>query len=394
MKSRKPLKEVLCPDGALIRESWLNFLWRIVAPVLENGANGTLKARMPIRGPRPDERAQFSHLEACGRTLAGIAPWLEVGGLTGEEAELQGRARSLAQATITSITDPASPDFLNFNTGAQPVVDASYLAQAILRAPRTLWDELPQQARRNVLSALASSRRIRPYFNNWLLFPAMIEALFCRVKMPFDAMRVDYALRQVEQWYVGDGMYADGPKYHCDYYNSFVIHPFLLDILGATEQTKGWPGFGARALRRAQRYCVLLERMISPEGTLPATGRSLSYRCGTLHAMAQLVLINQVPAALEPAQLRSAMTAVIRRSLSPAGTFDDEGWLNIGYCGSQPGLAEKYISTGSLYLASLAFLPLGLPADAPFWCDPERPFTSQALCAGADIPADSALDDD
>ena len=44
-------------------------------------------------------------------------------------------------------------------------------------------------------------------------------------------MRVDYALRQHDQWYKGDGAYGDGPTFHWDYYNSFVIHPMLLDVL-------------------------------------------------------------------------------------------------------------------------------------------------------------------
>jgi hypothetical protein len=45
-------------------------------------------------------------------------------------------------------------------------------------------------------------------------------------------MRVDYALRQHHQWYKGDGAYGDGPYFHWDYYNSFVIQPMLLDVLG------------------------------------------------------------------------------------------------------------------------------------------------------------------
>lgn len=380
------------PAGAgAVRAEWLGWLWRIAEPVLEAGANGRLKATMPVCARDPADRKPYAHLEACGRTLAGIAPWLALRGLKGDEAELQKRARHLAQAMLASITDPQSPDFLNFNSGQQPLVDAAYLAQGILRAPGVLWRDLPQQTRKNILNALVSARRILPYFNNWLLFPAMIEALFFRLGVGIDPMRVDYALRQMNQWYMGDGLYADGSSYRCDYYNSFVIHPFLLDILGAVAKTNGWSPVEPVMLKRAQRYCELLERMVSPEGTLPVMGRSLSYRCGALHAMAQLVLVDKLPGTLVPAQLRGAMTAVIRRSLSAAGTFDGAGWLNIGHCGTQMELAEDYISTGSLYMASLAFLPLGLPPEAAFWRDPEVPFSSQALYAGANVAADKAL---
>lgn len=370
-------------------------MWNIARPVLEHGGNRSLKTHMPIRAPLPDkdQRMRVSHLEACGRTLAGLSPWLGLSIPDGPEADLQKRARQLAQAMLVSITDPKSPDHLNFETDNQPLVDAAYLAQGILRAPQVLWNNLPDDAKRNVLNALLLTRRIKPYFNNWLLFSAMIEAFFCRVGVNYDSMRIDCALRQMDQWYVGDGLYADGPSFHLDYYNSYVIHPFLIDILGAVQHHQIWNEFIPRVMKRAQRHAVLLERMISPEGAMPVTGRSLSYRCGTLHALAQLAASHQLPPSLAAPAVRTAMTAVIRRSLSARGTFDENGWLNIGHCGAQPGLAENYISTGSLYISTLAFLPLGLPPDADFWRGPDLPFTSQILYSGADLPADKALVD-
>lgn len=377
------------------RQEWLDWMWNIARPVLEHGGNRSLKTHMPIRAPLPDkdQRMRVSHLEACGRTLAGLSPWLGLSIPDGPEADLQKRARQLAQAMLVSITDPKSPDHLNFETDNQPLVDAAYLAQGILRAPQVLWNNLPDDAKRNVLNALLLTRRIKPYFNNWLLFSAMIEAFFCRVGVNYDSMRIDCALRQMDQWYVGDGLYADGPAFHLDYYNSYVIHPFLIDILGAVQHHQIWNEFIPRVMKRAQRHAVLLERMISPEGAMPVTGRSLSYRCGTLHALAQLAASHQLPPSLAAPAVRTAMTAVIRRSLSARGTFDENGWLNIGHCGSQPGLAENYISTGSLYISTLAFLPLGLPPDADFWRGPDLPFTSQILYSGADLPADKALVD-
>ena len=86
-------------------------------------------------------------------------------------------------------------------------------------------------------------------------------------------MRVDYALRQHEQWYKGDGAYGDGPEFHWDYYNSFVIHPMLLDVLDACKRRDAGVE-GARAARRAraaQRYAAVQERLIAP-------GRQLSRR--------------------------------------------------------------------------------------------------------------------
>jgi len=43
-------------------------------------------------------------------------------------------------------------------------------------------------------------------------------------------MRVGSAISHHQQWYRCDGIYGDGPEFHCDYYNSFVIQPMLVDI--------------------------------------------------------------------------------------------------------------------------------------------------------------------
>ena len=75
------------------------------------------------------------------------------------------------------------------------------------------------------------------------------------------------------------------------------------------------------------------------------------------------------------------------------GTFDEHGWLRVGFCGAQLPLGERYISTGSPYLCSVGLLPLGLrPADA-FWSDPPAPWTAQRLWSGESLPADQALRD-
>jgi hypothetical protein len=39
--------------------------------------------------------------------------------------------------------------------------------------------------------------------------------------------------------------------------------------------------------------------------------------------------------------------------------YNDAGFLNIGFCGSQPDAADWYTNNGSEYMASLTFMPLG-----------------------------------
>jgi hypothetical protein len=110
-----------------------------------------------------------------------------------------------------------------------------------------------------------------------------------------------------------------------------------------------------------------------------------------MQALALAALRRQLAEGNPPAQVRGALTAVIRRTLGAPNTFDDKGWLRLGLAGHQPSLAERYISTGSLYLCTSAFLPLGLPANDPFWRDPAQPTTWEKAWSGTDLAADHAL---
>jgi hypothetical protein len=262
----------------------------------------------------------------------------------------------------------------------------------LIRAPKQLWGNLDQATQENLINALQSTRIIKPYYSNWLLFTAMVEAALLKFTKNYDAVRIDYAIKQHEAWYKGDGVYGDGPDFHFDYYNSYVIQPMLLDIVKTVnEETGGMKELMAMFGRRSKRYAEIQERLISPEGTFPPIGRSIAYRCGAFQLLAQMALQQQLPESLPPSQVRSALTAVIRRTMDAPETFDKNGWLTIGFSGHQPGIGEHYISTGSLYLCTVAFLPLGLPETETFWSGPSLEWTTKKAFSGKKFPIDKAL---
>ncbi|HEV7347578.1 DUF2264 domain-containing protein [Telluribacter sp.] len=379
------------PQATTDRTFWLAHLDKLAGPVLENLAKDTLRANMPVEGKTQD-RPQYTHLEALGRLMAGIGPWLNLTALAdSEEKKLHSTYFSLAQQALANATNPAAKDFMNFNKGGQPLVDAAFLAHGLIRAP-ALWNSLPDTVKSNVVKAFLSSRAIRPGFNNWLLFSGMIEAFFAKFGYDYDKMRLDYAIRQHEQWYLGDGMYGDGPNFHWDYYNSYVIQPFLFDILTVIAPLdKTYQTIFDNVTKRAVRYAAIQERLISPEGTFPIIGRSIAYRAGAFQHLANMALVGQLPEGVSSAQVRSALTAVIKKTTEAPGTFDAKGWLQIGMYGHQPALGERYISTGSLYLCAEVLLPLGLPASHEFWAAPAADWTSRKIWSGADLPADHAI---
>jgi hypothetical protein len=374
------------------RAAWVATMQKLADPVLRSLASESLKSTMPVEQASGANRQTVTHLEALGRLVAGIAPWIELAPDATPEGRLRGSYADLVRRALDRAGGPASRDFMNFTTDRQPLVDAAFLAQGILRAPRALRDDLGPGTKRNLIAALESTRPIAPGFNNWLLFSAIVEAALARLGRPWDRMRVDYALRQHDQWYKGDGTYGDGPEFHWDYYNSFVIHPMMVDVLEACkDELTAWKDLATREEPRAKRYAAIQERLISPDGTFPVIGRSLAYRCGAFHLLAQAALRRALPEGVTPAQARGALSAVIRRTLDAPGTFDEKGWLTIGFCGHQPGVGERYISTGSLYLCSVAFLPLGLAADDVFWSAPAEPWTAVRAWSGQPFPIDHAL---
>ncbi|MFX3636200.1 MAG: DUF2264 domain-containing protein [Candidatus Pristimantibacillus sp.] len=375
------------------RQYWIKQLCTIAGPVLKALVERRLKETMPVEAAEGSERADVTHLEALGRLLSGIAPWLEHGERVGVEGELREYYAELARKSIDAGTDPASADYMNFSEGYQPIVDTAFLAQALLRAPIELWDKLEPRVRMNVVTALKQTRTRKPFAMNWLLFSGIIEAALYRAgESDWDPMRIDYAIKQHEQWYLGDGAYGDGEDFHWDYYNSFVIQPMLIDILEAvSDRYEDWTELRSKVEFRARRYAAVQERLISPEGTFPPIGRSLAYRFGAFQSLAQSALRDDLPDGLTPAQVRCALTAVIQRTLMIPGTFTEDGWLTIGFCGHQPDIGEGYISTGSLYLCSEVFLPLGLPAAHPFWSGEAEEWTARKAWSGASFPIDKAL---
>jgi hypothetical protein len=378
------------------RALWLSYMDRIARPVLSNLAEDKLKERMPVtvavNSDNPEHRAKVAYLEAFGRTLCGIAPWLNTEGGSKEETILRNQYRQWSLRAIANAVDPAAKDYMLWK-GGQPLVDASFVAFALIRSP-WLWQNLDTVVQQRVVTALRTTRSTVPVYSNWILFTGMIEAFFCKYGLEYDPVRIEYSIREfANHWYVGDGLFSDGMSFHWDYYNSIVIHPSLAAIVDVVKQkSKAYDWFVTKLDTINKRYAVIQERLINTDGTFPVTGRSIVYRGAAFHHLADISLRKKLPQVLVPAQIRSALTAVIKKTLESPFTFTKDGWLTIGLYGNQPGLADVYINTGSLYICMDIFVPLGLSPEDEFWSAPSQPWSAVKIWSGQDFPADHALD--
>ncbi len=381
-----PLHSYAQEIGQQERTYLVKSLVKIADPLLTALSQNQLVQKMPVEEVA-EGREKFTYLEGFGRLLAGMAPWLELGPDDTKEGQLRAKYIQLARKSLHNATDPNSPDFMNFNKGKQPVVDAAFLVQALLRAPEQLWEPLDKETKENIIKALKSTRVITPYNSNWLLFSAIVEAGILKFTGKCEMAPIEKAINSHLKWYVGDGTYGDGSHYHWDYYNSYVIQPMLLEVLhelvaaGKEQYQKTYD----LSLKRARRYAYIQESLISPVGTYPPLGRSLAYRFGAFQLLSKIALMQKLPKDVKPQEVRAALYTVIKRQLSAPGTFDKKGWLQIGMVGHQRAIAQGYISTGSLYLCSEAFLILGLPPENEFWQGPDEDWISKKVWEGQNV---------
>lgn len=381
------------------RQYWCSLAYKMAQPVLENMAKGELQKNMQTEfSPSFDNRnRKVLYMECFGRLMAGVAPWLTLP----DDATAEGKQlREWALASYKNAVDPQNPDYLCWGIGGQNLVDAAYIAESFLRAYDTLWKPLDEVTKKRYLTEFAKLRHIDPPYTNWLLFSSTIESFMAKAGGDFDEFRINSACRKVEEWYVGDGWYADGPSFAFDYYSSYVFHPMYLETLQAMVDAKvnsrlDYQKYYNRELKRCQKYSIILERFISPEGTFPAFGRSIPYRMATMQPLALMAWYQKLPKDLSNGQVRAALTKVLHRMFDQQDNFNEKGYLSIGFCGnSQKNVADWYTNNGSLYMTTLAFMPLGLPADHPFWTDAAQPWTQVKAWNNQQFPKDHQWKDD
>lgn len=390
VQNRRPV------DGAEDRAYALELLRRMALPILSRMSRGQLQHQwQPELSPTWDGRnPKVAYLEAFGRLIDGIAPWLALSDDESSEGRLRHQLRAQALQCYAHSVDPKSPDYLLWQAEGQPLVDSAYFTSALLRAPHALWEPLDTKTKNRIIAEIQGLRRVVTPYTNWLLFAAMNEVFLLSVGAQWDPIRVDLTLRKFEEWYVGDGWYADGPHFHYDMYNSYVIHPMLTQILDVLVRLDArFNAFDikerlARQIRRMQRFGEALERMIGPDGAFPPIGRSLTYRTAVHQPLAYLAWRKLLNDKLPEGQVRAATMATQRKMFADPSNFDADGYLTIGFARHQPSLGDVYSNAGSMYITSESLLALGLPSSNRYWISPAEPWTMKKAYDGHDFPKD------
>ena len=109
---------------------------------------------------------KYSHLEAVGRTLCGSAPWLEQGADETEEGKLRSKYIQMTLKGLDNAVNPSSPDYIDFGTPSQPLVDAAFLDKGLLRAPKRIGRKLDKQTKERMEVELNGTEGTKPGKNN------------------------------------------------------------------------------------------------------------------------------------------------------------------------------------------------------------------------------------
>ena len=321
---------------------------RIVLPVLYGFADKSIAERfIPQTAPDYSRPPNAAILEAFCRTIMSVAPYCE-----------NETYRDVIFSAWKSVIDDK---YIDWSIGDQLLVESANLVYAFLLYPKS-WSLLPTSTQIGIMNILIRASNIKPYKNNWYLFKCIVDIFLFKHGKLRSLHHIFTLLDEFESWYVGDGWYKDGPTFHMDYYNSFVIYPFLYIIYN--ELRRKYSIYQLRfdtLVERMKLYCVWLERQIAPDGSFPLIGRSIVYRSAVFHTLAFCAVHVGLPSSLSIGQVFRGLRLVHTRLWHGDSQFDSAGFLNLGFIGNQPSVANKYSNNGSCYFTGLSFSIYTLP---------------------------------
>lgn len=307
-------------------------------------------------------------LEGFARPLWGLVP-LAAGGGKFEHWDLW-------QQGVASGVDPKHPEYWGLPGDLdQRSVEQAAFGFALALAPEHLWKPLSAETRQNLTAWLSRINEVKLVNSNWLFFRVLVNLGLSRCGQPSSTERVDADLAKIDEFYLGDGWYSDGPMappYRDgrtgDYYIAMAFH--FYSLIYARLAPDHDPSRASRLIERARLFARDFAYYFSGDGAAIPFGRSLTYRFaqgafwGGLAYAGVEALPWGVIKGLYLRHLRWWMSQPI---------FSDTGLLTIGYGYPNLHMQESYNSSGSPYWAMKAFLPLALPETHPFWRAEEMP---------------------
>jgi hypothetical protein len=309
-------------------------------------------------------------------------------GRVGVVGEVGGGVAELLAAYAEGLaagTDPGHPEaWPRIDQDCRQTLVEAYAIAAGLQLTRPwLWDRLDDRVRQRVVDWLGGAFGLEIPDNNWHLFRMIVGDFLAGVGAPHDRAEMDADRARIEEFYVGDGWYRDGPKDAFDNYCGWALHTKY--VLWATMFS---PDSLPPLRDRLHRFLTDFGWFFGSDGAPLHQGRSLIYRWAAAAAPWAGALVDATP--LSPGTTRRLASGTLRHFLD-RGALDPDGVPSLGWYGAFPPLVQGYSGPASPYWSSLGFLGLLLPADHPCWTAVEEPLPAERADSVRTMPAPGFL---
>lgn len=251
----------------------------------------------------------------------------------------------------------------------QRIVEAADTALAVWFSRERIFNRLSERERAQVMNWLAQVDGQDTYYDNWVLFPAVAQAVRLQMGYPVDVKELDARLDQMAAFYRGDGWYVDGPGAEFELYNAWMFGWHF--VLWAHIDGARRPELRDLVLERARTFLHGFQHFFGANGSYPAWGRSIVYRFAAVACFGTGQLTKIAPAS--PSALRRLSSGCIKYFYDRDCIDPDGHFLRQGFHGDFPPAGEAYISPGSPSWACHGLFALAFGADDPFWTQTEEP---------------------
>jgi hypothetical protein len=336
-------------------------LWQ---PLYSHYSPGGARIKLGESGFTFDTTA--AELEGSARPLWGLAP-LVAGGGHFDHWELY-------REGLINGTNPHHPEYWGqAQNRDQRLVEMAAIGLALALVPEQVWEPLEPESRTNLVVWLYRINEVEVVDNNWLFFRVLVNLGLAKVGAKHDMAATEAALDRLENFYLGEGWYSDGPVTQIDYYVPFAFH--FYGLIYAKLNGDSDPARAARFRERAGLFAQDFAHWFTADGAALPFGRSLTYRFaqGSFWGALAFAGVEALPwGVIKGLALRHL------RWWARQPIFNPDGTLSIGYTYPNLNMAEQYNSPGSPYWALKFFLPLALPDSHPFWQAEELPLPELA----------------
>lgn len=307
-------------------------------------------------------------LEGFSRIAPLAAAWIAGTGDHHVEC-LDGKSFDLLEFLRTGIVNGTDPDHKNYwgpiRAEDQILAESADIALSIWMIWDRINDSLTGRHRSNLLKWLEGATQWEVRYNNWVLFPLIVQSVIFRLTGNMDKTRFDYLWDQIKSMRRNGGWYSDGDGNKFDYYNAWSFHYsfFWLHIIGGDFLIRDF------AIKDMHLFLKSYKFLASEYG-FPMMGRSTCYRVACAAPLVCGSIMNDTEVSLGFA--KCALTKSLRYFVENGCLR--KGIITQGYFKSDEKIFENYSGPASALWSMRAVIPAVYFGDkVGFWdASPEQ----------------------